>query len=98
MAKSDNSTAAALHLQELVRERGSFGHVAVRPRAGHLNVEVTHGDGAREIVARATPVGAGLYGLSFRNHSGRWEPIPVMGNLAEVATGITDLLGPFLTL
>jgi hypothetical protein len=97
MAKSLEATAGALELQKLIRSRGDYEHVIVRPRAGHLSVELTDEHGVRDIVARATPVSNSTYGLSFRNHAGRWEPMPVYGGLQDIAEGLTDFLGPYLT-
>jgi hypothetical protein len=88
--------SAALDLQRLIRARGDYAHVSVRPRAGHLNVEVTASDGERIIVARATPISDDEFGLSFRRHTGQWEPMPVSGTLQEIADGLTTLLAPYL--
>jgi len=88
--------SAALDFEQLIRARGDYAHVNVRPRARHLNVEVVGSDGERVIVARATPIGADEYGLSFRRHTGQWEPMPVSGNLQEIADGLTSLLAPYL--
>jgi hypothetical protein len=68
----------------------------VRPRAGHLNIEAEGVEGTRVIVARATPLDAKEYGLSFRKHTGQWEPMPVSGPLEEIADSVIDLLGPYL--
>ena len=97
MRSSDvTSQSAASELQRVVRARGDYAHVSVRARAGHLNVEVTNEQGACWIVARATPLGDGTHGLSFRKHTGTYEPMPVSGTLEEVADGLTTLLGPYL--
>ena len=88
--------SAALDLERLVRARGDYAHVSVRPRAGHLNVEVTHSEGERIIVARATPIGPDGFGLSFRRHTGQWEPMPISGTLQEIAEGLTTCLAPYL--
>ncbi len=88
--------STALDLERLVRTRGDYAHVNVRPRAGHLNVEVAGSDGKRIIVARATPIGPDDYGLSFRRHTGQWEPMPVSGNLQVIAEGLTSFLAPYL--
>lgn len=88
--------SAAIELERLVRARGDYAHVSVHARAGHLNVEATDQQGERCIVARATPIGPGQYGLSFRRHTGQYEPMPVSGELEEVADGLTGLLAPYL--
>ena len=79
-------------LQQAVQTLGDYGHVSVRAGRGHLNIFVDDG----HPVARCTPLGAGQYGLSFRNHSGRWEPIPVIADLTRLAQDLVTLLGPFL--
>lgn len=89
--------AAADRLQSLIRARGDHAHVSVRPRASHLLVEVETLDGQRELVARATSLGGADYGLSFRTHAGRWEPLPVVGTIETVAEGLTTVLGPYLS-
>jgi hypothetical protein len=87
---------AALSLEQHIRAHGNYDHVSVRPRAGHLNVEVVDAQQARFILARATPIGGGQYGLSFRTHSGRWEPMPISGPLKEVAAGLVSCLAAYL--
>jgi hypothetical protein len=47
-------------------------------------------------IARATPLGGGQYGLSFRTHQGRWEPMPVSGALPDLAQALTEMLGAYL--
>ena len=83
-------------LESLVRARGDYAHIGVRAARGHLLVENRSAPSDPEVVARATPLGGGSYGLSFRTHTGRWEPMPVAGSLAEVAATAVELLGPFL--
>lgn len=88
--------ASAAHLQDMIRQRGDFAHVHVQARAGHLLVKTQDKQGIQDIVARATPIGGGEYGLSFRTHSGRWEPMPVSGDMDQIVSGLLDLLGPYL--
>ena len=71
---------------------GDYGHVSVRAGRGHLTICVD--DGAP--VARATPLGAGHFGLSFHTHTGRWEPMPVVADLTQLAHDLVGLLGPYL--
>ena len=49
-----------------------------------------------EIIARVEQTGSAHYALAFRNHAGRWEPMPVQGTLAEVAEGCIETLAPYL--
>lgn len=93
--KSPYLGAAAQRLQELIRKRGQCGHVEVRSRGQHLIVEVVDENG-REPVARATAINAQDYGLSFRTHTGRWQPLPVAGKLEDIAGAITEELGAYI--
>jgi len=93
--KSSYPGAAALRLQELIRQKGQYAHVEVRSRSQHLIVEVVL-DTRREPVARATAINPQEYGLSFRSHTCRWEPLPVVGTLEEIARGITEELGAYI--
>src|SRR5439155_14455495 len=58
------STAA--RLEALIRQRGDYAHVEVQARAGHLLIKTQDGQGVQSVIARATPMGGGQYGLSFR--------------------------------
>lgn len=71
---------------------GDYGHVSVRAARGHLLICVD----ADVPVARATPLGAGRFGLSFHSHTGRWEPMPVVADLTHLAHDLVGLLGPYL--
>ena len=79
-------------LQQAVQALGDYEHVSVRAGRGHLNIFVDAG----EPVARCTPLGAGQYGLSFHNHSGRWEPLPIIADLTRLAHDLVNVLGPYL--
>ena len=87
--------AAAQRLQDLIRAKGQYGHVEVRSRAQNLVVEVVS-DYGRDPVVKATPINPQEYGLSFHSHTGRWEPLPITGNLDEIACSITEELGAYL--
>lgn len=82
-------------LERLIRERGEYGHIQVRCRAGHLVIESCDANGA-EPVARLTPLGGGTYGLGFYNHSGRWEPMPIRGPMEQVVDDLIETLRPYL--
>nr|WP_268745898.1 IS630 family transposase [Burkholderia sp. A9] len=47
-------------------------------------------------VARLTPAGHDHYVAAFRNHSGRWEPLPGSGPLDAMAERVATLLQPYL--
>lgn len=75
-----------------LRAEGNYGHVTVRSRRGQLYVH----SGDETPVARLTPLGGGNYGLSFHHHTGRWEPMPFSGALAQMAKTLVSTLGPYL--
>ena len=79
-------------LQRALHALGDYAHVVVRAERGHLNVFID--DGAP--VARATPIDATQYGLSFHSHTGRWEPMPFVGALIPLAHDLVTALGPYL--
>ncbi|HEU0073983.1 MAG TPA: hypothetical protein VFS30_08215 [Dehalococcoidia bacterium] len=96
---SFNKASAELRaaaLERLIRTRGNYEHVLVRPRSGHFLVKVLASDGTSQLVARATRIGADEYGLSFRTHTGRWESTPVCGSLEAIAEGLTGPLSAYL--
>lgn len=96
MAAKANHSDAAGRLERLVRDRGDYAHVTIRAQGNHLVVEVDDGSGAKDQTARATSLGGGLYGVSFRSHTGRWEPVPIQGTLEDVAEALTVDFGPYL--
>jgi hypothetical protein len=79
-------------LRRAIHALGDYGHVSVRAARGHLTI--CGDDGAP--VARATPLGAGQFGLSFHTHTGRWEQMPVVADLTRLAHDLVGLLGPHL--
>ncbi len=83
---------AADALQRAIHALGDYRHVSVRAGRDHLNIFVDHG----EAVARCTLLGAGQYGLSFHNHTGRWEPMPITAELPRLAHDLVGVLGPYL--
>ena len=79
-------------LQRALHGLGDYAHVAVRAERGHLNIFIDDGTP----VARVTPIGANLYGLSFHSHTGRWEKMPFGGALVPLAHDLVTALGPYL--
>lgn len=79
-------------LQRALRALGDYAHLDVRAGRGHLNIFID--DGAP--IARATPLGANHYGLSFHSHTGRWEPMPFIGDLSHIAHDLVTALAPYL--
>jgi len=83
--------AAAVSLQGHIQAHEGYSHVTVTARARQLHIRV---DG--EVIARVDHTGSSYYTLAFRNHAGRWEPMPVRGTLVEVAMGAVETLAPYL--
>lgn len=79
-------------LRRAIHALGDYGHVSVQAARGHLIICVDDD----VPVARATPLGAGHFGLSFHSHTGRWEPMPVVADLTRLAHDLVGLLGPYL--
>lgn len=77
--------AAAIHAL------GNYSHVTVEAQRGLLCVLVDD-----EPVARLTPLGRDQYGLSFHQHTGRWEPTPFTGDLAHLAGVLVTEFGAYL--
>jgi hypothetical protein len=82
----------AAHLQRSIAALGDYAHVQVHARRVHLSIHT----GEHDPIARATPLGSGHYGLSFHSHTGRWERLPVTGNLEFVARVLVQTLAPYL--
>lgn len=86
--------AEASKLQELMSDHLGHEQIKVRPNGQHLVLEAVCDD-ATEPVARLTRLGQSRYGLSFRQHTGRWEPVPLSGTLEEVADGAAQLFAAY---
>jgi hypothetical protein len=87
--------AAARRFAEAIRSRGAYAHIEVHARGVHLVVENSDEQGAYP-VARATALDSAQFGLSFRRHTGRWETMPVVGTLDDVAEALLAMLAPYL--
>lgn len=85
----------AQKLVALIRTRGDYAHIEVQARAGHLVIESREGDDTTPI-ARLTPLAEGLYGLSFCNHTGKWEPMPFTGPMERITEDLLAALAPYL--
>lgn len=79
-------------LQRAIHALGDYAHVSVRAGRRHLRIIVDDGNP----IARCTPLGAGRYGLSFHSHAGRWEPLPIIADLTQLAQDLVGTLGPYL--
>jgi len=85
----------ARRLQQLMSEHLGHDAVQVRPYGQHLVMDIVCDDDAHP-VARLTRLEQGRYGLGFRLHTGRWDPMPLEGSLEEVATGTAQMLASHL--
>lgn len=79
------------------RLKALLGHdqIVVRPHGRHLNIRLVEDD-LETVVARLTETRAGIFEAAYRNHSGRWEPLPGTGALAEAAQIVFNCLEPYL--
>jgi len=75
------------------------GHelVQVKPYGKHLLIQM-HRNDAVDTIARLTELGRNSYSSAFRSHTGRWEPLPGIGDLATTADLVVSLLGPYFEL
>jgi hypothetical protein len=89
---------AQARADELQRHLARFtGHeqVRVRPYGKHLLIQMHRGDDVVDTVARLTELDA--IATLFRSHTGRWEPLPITGDLKQAADSVATLLAPFLS-
>ena len=91
-SKSKPTDQEAQRLRNAIRSLGDYEHVRVCAERGHLNIYPDE----YEPVARFSPLGGGEYTLGFRNHSGRWEPMPVAGDISHLARDLVNTLAPYL--
>lgn len=70
-------------LEAILAERSGLEHLEVSKRGDSLTIysESPHGTVKH---ARLTHLGAGVFGLSFMRHTGRWEKTPFTGELREL--------------
>ncbi|PNG46067.1 hypothetical protein WDL1P3_00117 (plasmid) [Variovorax sp. WDL1] len=88
--------ARADELQRHLARLTGHDHVRVRPYGKHLLIQMHRGDDVVDIIARLTEVSRTRYTAAFRSHTGRWEPLPVSGDLAQSAAAVATLLAPYL--
>ena len=88
---------------ELERQLATLtGHrrARVKPYGKHLLIQM-HSDGGDDAddrvdtIARLTELARNSYSAAFRSHTGRWEPLPAIGDLATIADLVVSLLGPY---
>jgi len=89
--RSAQASGEAEQLAAAIHALGNYGHVTVEAQRGLLCVLADE-----EPVARLTPLGREQYGLSFHQHTGRWEPTPFTGDLAHLAGVLVTEFGAYL--
>jgi hypothetical protein len=85
----------AAELQRQLATLTGHDQATVKPYGRHLLIQMKR-DGTVDTVARLTEVGRNTYTSAFRSHTGRWEPLPGIGNLAETTDLVVSLLAPYL--
>ena len=83
----------AQQLCDVIHSLGDYVHVRVRAQRGHLNIYPAD---EYEPVARLSTLGGGEYNLSFRKHTGRWEPMPFAGDISHLAQDLVNTLALYL--
>ena len=91
LARTNRAPDEAAQLTAAIHALGDYKHVTVEAQRGSLYV---HAD--EEPVARLTRLGGDQYGLSFHQHTGRWEPTPFTGDLAQLAGVLVTEFGAYL--
>ena len=86
--------ARAADLQRHLAQLTGHDHARVRPYGKHLLIQM-HRDDNVDTVARLTELARNRYGASFRSHTGRWEPLPIEGDLKQATEAVTTLLAPY---
>ncbi|WP_179196343.1 hypothetical protein [Caballeronia sordidicola] len=94
MPTSDALRKAA-ELQRQLTMMTGHDQATVKPYGKHLLIQMKRSDTV-DTVARLTEVGRNIYTSAFRSHTGRWEPLPGTGNLAETTDLVVSLLAPYL--
>ena len=89
--RSTQASGEGEQLAAAIHALGNYGHVTVEAQRGLLCVLADE-----EPVARLTPLGRDQYGLSFHQHTGRWEPTPFTGDLAHLAGVLVTEFGAYL--
>ncbi|MCP4591688.1 MAG: hypothetical protein GY842_13185 [bacterium] len=78
-------------LERLLSREEGLAHLRVKRRGDSLTI--CSGDQADEQKhARLTQLGRAAWGLSFPNHTGRWEQTPFVGPMKEL---VATLVGDF---
>ena len=95
MSRPDAVLAAA-EVEATLQKILGHHQVKVRPYGHHLLIQMDLGDEV-ETVARLTEYDSRTYGIGFKSHRRRWEPLPEEGTLEEMTEAVASQLGPYLT-
>lgn len=96
MNAKEESEVFADEFELLLRANEKCKKAKVLAERGHLVIYVSAEScqGGFKL-ARLTPLDHCEYGLSFCNHSGKWEKMPFKGKLSDLAKIVPDVLGHF---
>ena len=74
-----------------------LGHEAVKVKAygRHFLIQIND-NGQLDTIARLTQIEPETYAVSFKSHTGRWDPLPEEGSRDEMITMLVEELGPYL--
>jgi hypothetical protein len=86
--------AKATELQRRIATLAGHELAQVKPYGRHLLIQMHRGDRV-DTIARLTELGRNSWSSAFRSHSGRWEALPGIGDLAATADLVVALLGPY---
>ena len=85
----------AAELQRQLRSLLGHEQIVTQAYGRHLLIKRLD-DEESTVVARLTELGHNRYSAAFRNHTGRWEPLPGTGSLDEMSELVVTLLQPYL--
>src|SRR5437899_11061251 len=86
----------AAELQRQLATLTGHNQASVRPYGKHLLIQMHRDDDVVDTVARITELARNAHSSAFSSHTGRWEPLPGTGTLAETAELVVTLLAPYL--
>ena len=74
-----------------------LGHeaVKVKPYGRHFLIQIDD-NGQLDTIARLTQINPKTYGVSFKSHTGRWDPLQEEGSRDEMIAMLVEELGPYL--
>lgn len=90
-----STTATAERLAKRLRQLLGHDQVIVRPHGSHLHIRLVE-DNFETLVARLSEIRSGSFAAAYRNHAGRWEVLPGVGDLEQAAQIVFACLEPYL--